>query len=404
MKQALLNEKITSLLSVIRVGLVTDIEAKGAFRTFSYGDNQIAIITQESNTRYQANMDVLYKHIHSKEPLISFEFFEQTIHCLILEKSDSIIDSALAIFSEVPAREFVFIKPLYGGYLKNSNYIEHGKFTFISQKYIKNYLLKYSKKENFDYFLGHSGRIHFICYVETKITAKDISYAKAEANRRLLQLDNILRFMSGNTDKNSGLGMFNFNTRLNSGYICVDLEHEIETSTEFFSNPVRGIQLDVPWYFPGESGNDKLWAILNLSEHNEIQQRILKAVEWIGRAINESDKALSFLQYLFAIECLLQDQNDFITKSITAQICEYAAFIVGHDLESRKKIEQLFRKLYGLRSKLAHGSPINDIADEPYEAFWLAKQIVINMLIRPEFAGINSKDELRNIITTLRYK
>lgn len=404
LKKALLNEKITGLLSSIRIGFETDIETKDAFCTFLYGEKEIAIITHENYTKYQLNMDTLYKHILLKEPLISYKFFEQTIHRMILEKSNNIIDSALAIFADIPTREFVLIKPLYGGYLKNNDHIEHSGFAFISQKHIKGYLAKYSKSEKFNCFLMHNKHIHFLCYIETKTKAKDIFYAKAETNRRLLQLDNVLRFMSGNTDENSGLGMFNYNTYLNGGYVCIDEGGQSEISPEFIKNPLRGIQLDVPWFFPGKSGNDKLWDLLKLTEQNEIQQRILKAVEWIGRAINESDKALSFLQCLFAIECLLQDQNDFITKSITAQISEYAAFIVGVDLESRKEIEQLFRKLYVLRSKLAHGSPVDDMTDEPFKALWLAKQIVTNMLNNPEFVGIRNKGELRDIITTLRYR
>lgn len=109
MKQALLEEKIESLLSSIKIGLVADKETKGAFRAFAYGDNEIAIITKDNNVKYQKSMDVLYKHIHSKEQLISYNFFEQVIHRLIIKKSNSIINTVLEIFDKIPTREFFLL-------------------------------------------------------------------------------------------------------------------------------------------------------------------------------------------------------------------------------------------------------------------------------------------------------
>ena len=69
-----------------------------------------------------------------------------------------------------------------------------------------------------DFFLEDRSKTHFICYVEITVTAKDIDFAKENADEKLHQLDNVLRFMSGNMDKNCGLGMFDFNTYLLGGY------------------------------------------------------------------------------------------------------------------------------------------------------------------------------------------
>lgn len=120
--------------------------------------------------------------------------------------------------------------------------------------------------------------------------------------------------------------------------------------------------------------------------------------------INEVQPSIAFCEFAFAIECMLQNQKDFITKSITAQISEYATFIVGDDLDSRKEIQSLFKKLYNTRSKIAHGQKAESIEMELAEIIWLSKQIKLNILIKPEFANIKNMNDLKNLIDNMKYK
>jgi len=398
-----IEQTLSELLQSIIVTDDVDAKIKDAVRIMTYKNGEIFIMTQENAIKYKECMTKLYEHIIALEKGISYKFFEKTLHNLLIKKEDNIIEKILEEFSNIELQKFIYIRPLYGGYLKNNNIIEFYEYKFISSYYIKEYLKKYTSEQYMDFFLEHCSKTHFICYVEITVIAKDIDFAKETADEKLHQLDNVLRFMSGNMDKNCGLGMFDFNTNLLGGYMCVKPDEGVEFSSANIQNPPRGIQLDDAWFFPGKSGNDNLWKIVQAKSKNEFQKRILKSVEWIGRSINEMDFCLSFLQSIFAIECLLQDQSNFITKSITAQIAEYAAFIVGSDFETRKEIETLFRKLYSTRSKVAHGILSNDIETERCEAIWLAKQIVINLLIKPEFSDMKNNEDLRNKITEFRY-
>ncbi|MGM9551712.1 MAG: hypothetical protein ACI3XA_05600 [Clostridia bacterium] len=403
MNSKVIEQTLSELLASIIVKDTIDAKIKDAVRIVTYKNGEIYIMTQENAIKYKECMTKLYDHIIVSEKEISYKFFEKKLHQLLIKKENNIIEKILEEFSNIELQKFFYIRPLYGGYLKNNKIIDFYGYKFISSYYVKEYLKKYTDEQHVKFFLDHQSKTHFICYVEIAVVAKDVDFAKETADEKLHQLDNVLRFMSGNMDKNCGLGMFDFNTNLLGGYMCIKPNEGVKFSYANVQNPPRGIQLDDTWFFPGESGNDKLWQIVQLESKNEIQKRILKSVEWIGRSINEIDFCLSFLQSIFAIECLLQDQSDFITKSITAQIAEYAAFIVGSDLKTRKEIETLFRKLYSIRSKVAHGVFSKDIETERCEAIWLAKQIVINLLIKPEFSDIKNNNDLRDKITELRY-
>jgi len=163
------------------------------------------------------------------------------------------------------------------------------------------------------------------------------------------------------------------------------------------------------WEFSeGEVYEDKdkyrIWELINKSNHNEIEERILRAIEWIGMAIDEPTPTISFIQCVFAVECLLKyEKKETINKSIVAQISEYIAFIVGKNKENRKEIDKKFKDLYALRSKIAHGNNTDELDNELQEIIWLTKQIVINLLLKPELREIESMEKLRDWIEDMRY-
>jgi hypothetical protein len=121
-------------------------------------------------------------------------------------------------------------------------------------------------------------------------------------------------------------------------------------------------------------------------------------------AISEKQHSIAFIQCAFAIECLLQYQEDFITKGITAEMSESVAFIVGYDEESRKNIAGTFSRLYRIRSKIAHGKQADSIDADLQEIIWLSKQIVINLLLKPELKKIATIKSFNTWITDKRYE
>lgn len=400
-----IEEALKKLQSAIIIDDVSSHENIGALKTLSFGKHKLVIKTLENRKQYTEALNVIYNWILIKEIDISYNFIEKSICKLLIAKTENLLTVLLDNISTLALKDYYFIRPMFGLILERNTIIEKGKYKFISKRYIKEHLESHCQQTSIiDTCFEHSITEN-LCYIEMECNAKDFDKANERANSTYKQLDNVLRFMFGNNDKNMGLGVFDYRVDINGEMFCKCSEGEITTSVSLgVTSPVRPISFDAnDWFFNKDNGNEKIWTILNASPCNEIERRIIKSIEWIGMAINQSQPSISFIQCIFAIECLLQEQEGFITKSITAQISEYAAFIVGYDKESKKEIEGLFKKLYEIRSKIAHGTYVNSLSIELTEAIWLSKQIVINFLIKPGFKSIENMSSLRKYITELRY-
>lgn len=374
-----------------------------AVRTMSFGKDEVVVKSYENYKIYLKAMTEIYNWVSNKEKNISFKFFEESICKLLIENSENLIEDLMNSFSKISVNDYFFIRPMFGLAMDNVNQIKKGKYTFIKKQYIKEYLKTHCLNVNiinqcFKYDEGRN-----LCYVEIKCLAKDYDKAEEIANIEYIQLDNVLRFMIGDNDRNMGIGVFEYRATLFGGLFCKCSDGKIRMSETKISTPPYKIKLDDVKFFDIKNGNNKIWDMLNSDSYNEIEIRILKSIEWIGMAINEDQPSIAFIKCMFAIECLLQDQEGFITKSISAQIGEYVAFIVGFGKEQRIETDKLFKELYSKRSKIAHGTIISSLSEELKTVILLTKQIISNLLMSPEFQTVHNMKDLKCVIEEMRY-
>ncbi len=325
---------------------------------------------------------------------------------MFIDSAVSDFDSLVLHFASMPLVDYTFIRPLNGITL-SSDIIEKGRYTFINLKYFQEYIILNNYNYKLDYidiFLKDLDDQQ-CCFVETKCQAIDYDKAVDISDILCKRLDNFIRYMFGHRDSNTTFGVFNFNSDITGGHICFIPEQLYKVAFgRRHGGTFRCINLEKDnWFFSKDNGNDHIWSLQNKQPLNVIDQRILRAVDWIGMSLNEKEINIAFIQAAFAIECILQDQDDFITKSITAQICEYAAFIVGYSKDTRIEIQELTKKLYRMRSKIAHGQRDDNIEPELLNVIWLAKQIIISFCVKPELRSIQTVDSLRTFITKQRY-
>ena len=107
------------------------------------------------------------------------------------------------------------------------------------------------------------------------------------------------------------------------------------------------------------------------------------------------------MQFATAIEAMLQNDKGFITKSITAHIAEYGAFILSDKKDERIKLEKRIKEIYGVRSGIAHGHKKEDFMLN--EAFYIAKMIVIEFLKNSELKKIKDMDELKRWVDDKKF-
>ena len=147
-----------------------------------------------------------------------------------------------------------------------------------------------------------------------------------------------------------------------------------------------------------DNKKDIIWSLFN-------------AINWIGKANTETDNAVAFTEYTFALECLLGNftQSDIITPSISYQISNNAAFLLidtGKEnyIENRKQIMRKIKTLYGLRSGIVHGGKTSIELQEVNSIKEILIELVFKILTLYKEKRIITYEALSDYINDLMYK
>lgn len=243
-------------------------------------------------------------------------------------------------------------------------------------------------------------------FADIEIVARDDDYAYEQAQIQLDEIVHICNYMlysnvRGNevisTTTNSGTQerRFIFGESHSSTYIGghPPMIKRLEL------NEVRDFMMNV------NNGNAQIWGIYDKTDKNEVEKRIINAVNWIGMAISEKNNSIAFTQAIFAIESLLQRQikGELFNKSIVASIAEDIALLLGKSLDERKTLEGKFKKLYAIRSQIAHGKSSEITVYQVLEVINLAKLLVCEIIRNPALKDAATMTKISNYITNLRY-
>ncbi len=217
-----INEALSSLKSVITVGDYLELVNKRRpvfVRRFG-GDKDAMILTREDYRSYRTAMNTIFNEIAKKEPLISYQFFEDSFFELLLSGSENLFNDLINKFSKIEKRECRFIKPLYGVEMIEEKTISSTACTFISKSHIHEHMKAHCLDERVveDAF-QHIGMRHY-CFEEITVSAKDITKAREGADALYKKLDNALRYMMGDNRRDMGLGVFNYPANIRGEAIC----------------------------------------------------------------------------------------------------------------------------------------------------------------------------------------
>lgn len=148
-----------------------------------------------------------------------------------------------------------------------------------------------------------------------------------------------------------------------------------------------------------------LFELITKVNKTEIERRVLNAVEWAGKACIDLDNSKALMQFVFALESLLQyNEGSFIVPSIISQMSDWSAFIISDDASERKEIAGHFKHIYNKRSAIAHGGKTNIEIGDLVIAARLVKRIVRTFLCTEPYCKMKTMNEVRNHIETLKFK
>lgn len=411
-KEAL--KKVKKLLKQAEIGEIEFDE--GQNRLIFRGNHPTIGFYNEENVRlFIKTVDVLWKVDNEIFETYTLETFQKSFVPFLAkakQADDCSIDELKAFYKElrsVEAKAFEVLYVVFGAKYYKGHPLHIGPFTLYNPEIHRKHLLdKYPHSEVILAVAFEPGKndeenkkIEVVVGVSER--ARELNRASEKARAHLQQFENTMRFILGREDtEEQDIGVFNFNEiKRTRGVLLSDTHATITSRMKGAFNPIllHKYPINEPRY-----GHDKLWEMLAKEKPSDLEKRIISAVSWVGKGLRDEEPARAFVQYVFALEALLQIQQDvLVSPSITYSISEMAAFILGNDLKMRLEIEKVAKEVYGKRSAIAHGSSQEVDSLLLKDALWLVKSIITVLITDERFKDFKGINDIQNWIKTTKY-
>ncbi|MFW2504583.1 hypothetical protein [Clostridium diolis] len=406
-----MNKKILSLVNQIKDICEYGVEPRGRHECLNSDRGEKVFIQGEEKIRkYHNLLEQIWKSdneiyetiwdgiIRIEVPKIIVNSFRNDIP--VDKELDNLINQLLGIEKQ----EWLIFMEIYGVNMETEKPLEFGQFTIYNWEKHRNIVVdKFKSAEPDPNAINKWIKEDTKYLISVAVTSRDSSRAKSLADEKFRQVENIFAYMHGGISHHFNIGIVHYDGDFSNRSISVSSSNMTSASTQ--KSGSHKIHLDKNiHFFDHVNGNHKIWEIARKINKSDIEKRLLIAVEWIGKGVNDLDDAKAFVQFIFAIEGLLkQNEGGIINASISSQISEFAAFLIGYTLEERIKIEKLCKNLYTKRSAIAHGGSQSITKEDLENALDLSKKLVIKILTSPEFSCINSINEIAEWIKKKRY-
>lgn len=366
------------------------------------GNGTLIYVLNEDSKEWDCCINELYKSLCKVEKDVSLQDFNDHIRKLLIKNEFNDFESIKKYYENYPMKEYNFIKVAYGITIKNAEYIEYKGVTLIRKDFIGKYLeLDVSDSEMASHFINKLRTDNDVVYMKIKCVAKDSDKAREYAIEKFKLIDTCFRFLLkfSNSDK-VRFGFYNLNYESTSG--MYGYNNDVFISMSELKDSMC-IDTHLSYLFESEPSN-KVWDLLEKKHLNDMESRLKESIIWISEASHQNDDAIAYMQCFLALESILMEQDGFINKSITAQISEYVAFIIGTGKNERISIEKEIKELYSIRSSIAHGKNKKGIDQQLIRIFLIVKIVIFKFLIDKELINIHNVKELREYITDLKFE
>jgi hypothetical protein len=91
---------------------------------------------------------------------------------------------------------------------------------------------------------------------------------------------------------------------------------------------------------------------LLVERKGKLQERLLSAIQWAGRATVDSRKEEAFLLYAIALESLILAENE--KDELVYRLRTRVAHLIGEGVQSRRQLSKQVKDLYDVRSQIVH--------------------------------------------------
>lgn len=394
-------EKISSLNQLINNSVLEDksLLREKPYSSYNTKNGRISFNGREQNQVFNDEIYYLYSKIQTVNECFAISTFSKKIVDFIASikmegriatKSD--IELIENYFKNLEFQKITVSREIYGIHFENGE-LKLGEYRLINNDYNSQFLKNFPQQWE---------DIEFPQYlIEIDILTKDVEKAKEIANIRFEQFENIIAYMIGDLSRKKNVKILSkIDTSSNQLFI---VSPTAVTHTEQLNySVINGIDDD--FFTDEKNGNKNVWNLFSKTKNSELEIRIKNSIEWIGKALKDSNNAKTLIQFMFAIESILHIEKDkIINPSILSQISDNIAFLLSENVENRKKNAGVFKLLYNKRSGIVHGSKqsIND--KDLHEALMLSKQIIKILLTTEPYKNFNNSKQLSEHLIDLKF-
>lgn len=392
---------VETLRSVMKTGLNANNLALGPYKAFGHGPSAL-VFSGDSTAVLESETEKVWKGNKALFETLTLASVQKALmDCITAGPPNEPIqeDIVMSIFAELedlPVTSYKVIAKLHGGHFVKIPEHTLGPFRLC----VWNASLAEELRINLETTLLNFQDGQPV--VIREVAARESKRAKEIADGHFRAFDNTFSFLIGrklNTHLSAFGPKYDFVTdRISSSDVetCVMLERKD------FIIPVP-IDEILEYYKPFEF--DRIWNLHGQATLSEIENRILNAIDWTGRANKDSDTADAFVQYIFAIEALLTHQTKgvLLTPSVGSNIADSCAFIIGEDETTRREIVRRVNGLYSRRSAIAHGGSQQISNEDLNEALQMTWDLISRLLLSPKFASFRTMKELTEWIGGRKY-
>ncbi|MBI1983745.1 MAG: hypothetical protein HYS61_06070 [Acidobacteria bacterium] len=140
-------------------------------------------------------------------------------------------------------------------------------------------------------------------------------------------------------------------------------------------------------------GIQRVSGILEQEAMSDLEERILSALQWAGRASVNERREEAFLQFAIGLEVLLLRHTE---TELTYRLSLRAAHLLLKDFEGRKDLGKKVRDLYRVRSRVVHSGTLQVTDADLYRIRYFTKSAILALLTKPPFSEMKTDEELEH--------
>lgn len=370
-----------------------------------YGKNAVSFFPMSNVRIFKENVDFLYNSEIKISDSFSHKIFQKKligllkkIHSEDRDFKEKDWDEFKTDLYNLPEESFRIFAPIYGITMDKATF-SLGDFTIYNPKYFKDQLVvEYPKIVK---LINEHVKFDDNYKISVDVVAKDMEKCYELGFKAFNSFENVANFTMATFHKTKRVGIFNYSKFIN--FECFMLNAKMVNRSSVILEHFEEVKIDDFKLISTENDNDIIWKLIT-SNKNQIEQRILNSIEWCGKALIEVDDSKALLQYIIAIESLLQyDEGKFIVPSIVSQSCDTIAFLLGETYKDRIYYSTEMKKLYQIRSSITHSGKGKITSLTLHTAHVFCYKIIKKLIGTEPFNKFQNKDELYDYLHNLKY-